>query len=83
MKATRCRLAGIFLLAGIAAAAAAPQVPSSEFPGRARERFTASPLDRFFDPRYSKQSSEPLLRFECDDRRSRRSKHPAKRRRNC
>ena len=45
-----CSTAVILLIAGIAAAEAAPLVPSGDLPGRERYRFTPSPLDRFMQP---------------------------------
>jgi hypothetical protein len=41
-----CWIAG-FLAAGMVVATAAPLVPSSELPGRERDRFTESPVERF------------------------------------
>jgi hypothetical protein len=41
---------GILLAAGISAATAAPAIPSSEMPGRERDRFTDSPVERFMQP---------------------------------
>ena len=38
---------GVLLAAGISVAAAAPAIPSSEMPGRERDRFTDSPVERF------------------------------------
>ena len=72
------RIAAVLLLAGTAAAAAAPLVPPSDQAGRERYRFTPSPLDRFFQPR---PPAKPLLRWDCDGRtwrgkpRSRRNQH--------
>jgi hypothetical protein len=43
-------VAGLLLAAGVCAAAAAPLVPSSELPGRERDRFTDSPVERFMRP---------------------------------
>ena len=85
MKATLCQIAGILLLAGITAASAAPQVPSSELPGRERERFKDSPLDRFTQP----SPSAPLLLNEqgagpdCQISKSRRSKPQTARKKRC
>jgi hypothetical protein len=42
--------AALLLAAHIAVAAAAPQVPSSALPGRERERFMESPVERFMRP---------------------------------
>jgi hypothetical protein len=41
-------IAGLTLAAGVAVAA--PLVPSSELPGRERDRFTDSPVERFMRP---------------------------------
>jgi hypothetical protein len=38
------------LVAGTIAATAAPVIPSSELPGRERDRFTESPVERFMRP---------------------------------
>ncbi len=76
------RLTVLLLVAGLSAAAtAAPLVPSSELPGRQRERFTPSPLDRFMQP---SQPSGPLLRWDCDDRGAWQAKQRrSKRNRDC
>jgi hypothetical protein len=74
------RIAAILLIAGMSAADAAPAVPPSDMPGRERERFTPSPLDRFMQP---SQPSEPLLRWECDERRWSRSKQRSRRNKSC
>jgi hypothetical protein len=75
------QLSAILLVAGLNAAAAAPLVPSSELPGRQRDRFTPSPLDPFMQP---SQPRGPLLRFDCDDRGAWQSKQPrGKRNRDC
>ena len=42
--------AAILAIAGATLAAAAPNIPSSELPGRERERFREHPLDRFTRP---------------------------------
>jgi hypothetical protein len=39
-----------FLAAGMVVATAAPLIPSSELPGRERERFSESPVERFMGP---------------------------------
>ena len=41
---------GLLLAAGISVAMAAPLIPSSELPGRERDRFTDSPVERFMRP---------------------------------
>jgi hypothetical protein len=73
------RIAAILLSLGLSAAEAAPNVPPSELPGRERERFTPSPLDRFMQPR---QLPEPLIRSDCNDRAPSRSQRP-KRNKDC
>ena len=74
------RIAALLLVAGLSAAEAAPNVPSSELPGRERERFTPSPLDRFMQPI---RPTEPLDRWECDDRGSSRSQRRYRRNKDC
>ncbi len=81
MKPSRYWIAAIVLLsAGMSAADAAPNVPPSEQPGRERERFTPSPLDRFMQPN---QQSEPLIRWDCDDRGAPRSQRRSRRNKDC
>ena len=41
---------GLLLAAGISVAMAAPLIPSSALPGRERDRFTDSPVERFMRP---------------------------------
>jgi hypothetical protein len=50
MKFTPQALIGLLLAAGMSIAAAAPPVPSSVLPGRERDRFTDSPVERFMRP---------------------------------
>jgi hypothetical protein len=69
------RTAAMFLVAGCAVAQAAPNVPSSDLPGRERQRFGDSPVERFTQPT---QRSEPLIRWQCDTRKSRAKKPKAK-----
>jgi len=57
-----CSTAVILLIAGIAAAEAAPLVPSGDLPGRERYRFTPSPLDRFMQP--TPPAGQPALTLE-------------------
>lgn len=49
---TKSRTAAIVvaLLAGAWPAAAQPKIPANELPGRERERFIETPLERFFRP---------------------------------
>jgi hypothetical protein len=65
-------MAGLLLIAGIVAADAAPNIPPGEMPGRERERFTPSPVDRFTDP-FAWPRTEPLYRF-CNQPSTRRAK---------
>ena len=75
------RMAMILLLAGTALAMAAPNIPPSEFPGRERERFQPSPLDRFTDPFAAPRDSTPLYQWQCDTRP--RGKKKTKRSKDC
>jgi hypothetical protein len=78
-------IAGLLLAAGLCGAAAAPLVPSSELPGRERDRFTDSPLERFMRP----GSVEPPQVFApaggppCDAGKPRRSKLRSAKRKAC
>jgi hypothetical protein len=55
-------IAGLLLAADISvAAAAAPQIPSSALPGRERERFMESPVERFMRP--GSQQPPPVIEF--------------------
>jgi hypothetical protein len=53
------RFAGLLFVANISLAAAAPQIPSSALPGRERDRFTESPVERFMRP--TPQQPPPLI----------------------
>jgi hypothetical protein len=66
----------------MAVAQAAPAIPSSELPGRERERFTPSPTDRFFDPLASPRHAKPPWQW-CDPQAQRRGKKKAKRGQGC
>jgi hypothetical protein len=74
------RIAAILLVVGLSAAQAAPNVPPGDQPGRERERFTPSPLDRFMQP---SPQPEPLIRRDCEDRGTARSQRRAKRDKDC
>jgi hypothetical protein len=74
-----CSAAVILLVAGMAAAEAAPLVPSGDLPGRERYRFTPSPLDRFMQPQ---PRVKPLLRWDCGEHRA-YSPHRSQRHRRC
>jgi hypothetical protein len=81
-RLSRAPIASLFLIAGtiagMAMANAAPNIPPGEMPGRERERFAPSPLDRFTDP-LARQQAEPLYRW-CDRKPPNRTKRkPGKR----
>jgi hypothetical protein len=77
MRATRARMAPLLLIAGtiagLATVNAAPNVPPGEMPGRERERFMPSPVDRFTDPFASPRQAEPLYRW-CEEKPPKRTK---------
>ena len=77
MRASRASMAALLLIAGtiagVVVANAAPNVPPGEMPGRERERFVPSPIDRFTDPSSSPRQAEPLYRW-CDEKPPRRAK---------
>jgi len=67
------RIAAASLLAAMAAGAdAAPNIPSSELPGRARQQFQESPIDRFTQPG---QKTQPLWQWDCDRQKAKGRKH--------
>jgi hypothetical protein len=75
------RIAAASLLAAMAAAAdAAPNIPSSELPGRARQQFQESPIDRFTQP---SQKTTPLWQWECDRPKPKGRKHGRSTSRRC
>jgi hypothetical protein len=78
-------IAGLLLAASICAAAAAPPLPSSELPGRERDRFTDSPVERFMrpGPYQTPQLFEPFPEPRCDVHKPRGSKSHAARRKGC
>jgi hypothetical protein len=68
-----CRIGIAALLSAIAAVAiAAPNFPSSELPGRERQRFQESPIDRFTQP---SQKTTPLWQWDCDPAKTKSRKH--------
>jgi hypothetical protein len=67
-----CAVIAMLLAAGCVLAEAAPNIPSSELPGRERQRFQESPIDRFTQP---SQKTEPLWRWECDPAKTKSRKH--------
>jgi hypothetical protein len=77
----RCSLAGGFLLTVLACAEAAPAIPSSELPGRERQRFQDSPLDRFTQPGGG-QRTQPLWQWDCKNAKS-KAKHRRSTSRRC
>jgi len=62
-KTTTKAVLAFVLVAMSAGADAAPNIPSSELPGRARQQFQESPIDRFTQP---SQKTAPLWQWECD-----------------
>jgi hypothetical protein len=72
------------VLTPVAVAQAAPNIPSSDLPGRQRQRFQDTPLDRYTDPLVQPRSVEPLWRWQCQQpSTSRRAKSRSKRRKGC
>jgi hypothetical protein len=79
----RLSLVMIVVLAAASAASAAPNIPSSELPGRDRQRFQEQPLDRFTQPG-SPQQGRPLWQWDCEQPKSRpKRKSRSKRKRPC
>ena len=54
-------IAGLVVAVDISVAAAAPQIPSSALPGRERDRFMESPVERFMRP--DSQQAPPVIEF--------------------
>jgi hypothetical protein len=78
-------VSGLFLAAGISlATAAGPQIPSSDLPGRERDRFTESPVEKFMRPGVPQppQVLAPWRGSQCVNP-SRRSKSRSSNRKNC
>jgi len=76
-------IAAIFLGLSISVALAAPPIPSSEMPGRERDRFTESPVERFM--RGGSYQPPPVITFApqgCTPRKQ-HSKPPAKTGKSC
>jgi hypothetical protein len=73
MRTSRAPMAALLLIAGTIAGVAAPNIPPSEMPGRERERFVPSPVDRFTGPFASPRQAEPLYR-RCDEKPPRRTR---------
>lgn len=76
----RYRLAGILLLAGVATAETAPNIPPSEMPGRERQRFLESPLDRFTQPQ---KKSQPPWRWDCEPGKAKGKNKRGKKNKGC
>jgi hypothetical protein len=77
MRVSRVRMTSFLLIAGtfasVVVASAAPNIPPGEMPGRERERFMPSPVDRFTDPYAQPRQAEPLYRW-CDEKPQKRAK---------
>ena len=87
MRARRAPMAALLLIAGtiagLAMVNAAPNIPPGDMPGRERERFMPSPVDRFTDPFASPRQAEPLYRW-CEEKAPKRTKRKqAKRDQDC
>jgi hypothetical protein len=83
MRVSRVPMTSFLLIAGVLVASAAPNIPPGEMPGRERERFMPSPLDRFTDPSAAPRQAEPLYRW-CDEKPQKRAnRKQAKRERGC
>ena len=82
MNARLTQIAAVFLLSGIGVAEAAPNIPPSELPGRERQRFMETPVERFVN---TPSQAAPLIRWKCRDRASprRTTKLRSKRNKNC
>ena len=75
---------GVLLAAGISVAAAPPPVPSSEMPGRERDRFTESPVERFMRPgRYQAPQVVAPTAPRCKDQKLGHSKSRSIKRKDC
>jgi hypothetical protein len=78
-------IVALLLAAGISVAAAAPPIPSSELPGRERDRFTDSPVERFMrpGPYQTPLVVEPTTEPQCDVHQPRHSKTRPPKRKSC
>jgi hypothetical protein len=80
MKRIVSSLAGVLLVAAVVgAAAAAPVIPPSVTPGRERDRFTPSPVEKFFGP--GPYAAPQIAAPDCGA--PRRNSKPAAKRKNC
>jgi hypothetical protein len=77
-------IVGAVLAASISVAAAAPPIPSSEMPGRERDRFTESPVERFMrpGPYQAPQVVAPTVP-RCKDQKLGHSKSRSTKRKDC
>jgi hypothetical protein len=67
------RIALAMLLSAVSAIAiAAPNIPPSELPGRERQRFQDSTIDRFTQPG---QKTTPLWQWNCDPAKTKSRTH--------
>ena len=62
------------IVSGMSSAPAQPRIPSSEMPGRERERFVDSPFERYRkpQPQIKLQAADPLPRIDGTRKKSRR-----------
>jgi hypothetical protein len=73
MTAAGWWFAALLVFSSPCAAQAAPNIPSSELPGRERERFTPSPVERFMQAPAG--AARPVIRH-CGDRKVQREGKP-------
>jgi len=85
MQLLRPAIAGLLLAAGVCGAAPAPLVPANESPGRERDRFTDSPVERFMRPGPFElpQVIAPAAAPRCGAGKSSYSKSRSSRRKGC
>jgi hypothetical protein len=76
-------IAALLLAAGISFAAAAPLIPSSELPGRERDRFTDSPVERFMRPGPYQAPQVLVPTPQCDIHKPPHSKSRSAQRKGC
>jgi len=70
------RLTSLLVLASVTTAGAAPNIPSSELPGRERDRFQGSPIDRFTQP--GTPTTKPVWRWDCQRSKSKGGRRAAR-----
>ena len=75
MQILTLQIAGFVLLAGHSVVCAAPNISPSDLPGRERQRFETSPVERFMQPT---QKPEPLIRWQCAPPKSQAKKKRTK-----